>query len=448
MSNAVDACKAQAEELVAKAQKAGADAADALMVQATDVEVSCRNGKPEDMQRAESAGIGLRVFVGKQVASVSSSDVQPEALQELVERAVAMAKAATEDEYAALAPKDRLATQLRALDLEDAAERSTETLLADCMKAEEAALEREGITNSEGAEASASRYEMALATSDGFAQNYATTQHSLSVCVLAGEGTGMERDYDYSMARFAADLKAPEAIGAQAADYTLRRMNPRKVETQQVPVVFAPRVARSLLNSFTGAISGSAVARGTSFLKGKMGEKLFADNVRIIDDPHRLRGLASKPYDAEGVANTKSVLVDSGELQQWLLDVRSANQLGLQTTGHASRGLGSAPHPSSSNCYMEAGEASPDALIADIAAGFYVTDVFGMGVNMVTGDYSQGASGLWIEKGELSYAVSELTIASTLPEMFASLVPANDLRFDYATNAPTLMVPKMTVAGN
>lgn len=257
----------------------------------------------------------------------------------------------------------------------------------------------------------------------------------------------MERDYDYSSARFVEDLEDAATVGARAARRTLKRLGAKKVSSGNVPVVFDPRVGKGMLSTFASAINGAAVARGTTFLKDAMGTDVFSEQVTIVDDPHMVRGRASKLFDAEGVGGKKCTLAEKGMLKNWLLDVRSANQLGLETTAHASRGVASPPSPSPTNLYMEAGTHTPQELMADIVSGFYVTETFGMGVNVVTGDYSQGASGFWIEKGELAYPVSEVTIAGRLSEMFRQLIPANDLEFRYAINTPTLRIDRMMLAG-
>lgn len=433
--------------LLTDAKVAGADAADMVMVASTDIAVSQRNGTPEDIERAESSAIGLRVFVDGKSAMVSSTDFSATTLKETAQRAVAMAKASVADPYVTLAPNELWVKNISELELYEDAEPSVEWLQAQCALAEDAALSHEGITNSEGAEAHVSRNRIALMTSEGFAQEYRTSSCSLSLSVIAGKGDKMERDYAYSVKRFTSDLGAAKAIGDEAARRTLQRMNPKKVSTQSVPVVFDPRVGRSLLGNFASAINGSAIARGTSFLKNKMGEAVFAKGINIVDDPHIVRGLGSKPFDGEGVANQKRLMVQDGVLQSWILDMRSANQLSLNTTGHAVRGISSAPHPSSTNFYMQAGEVTLKDMLSGIKNGFYVTNAFGMGVNLITGDYSQGASGLWIENGELSYAVSEVTIAGHLSDMFTHLTPANDLVFDYSTNVPTFMIEPMMVAG-
>jgi len=433
--------------LIQSAKDAGADAADALLVESVSASVSYRLGNLEDVERAESADLGLRVFVGQRVAFISSTDFSPDAINALPGRAVAMAKLAPEDKFAGLAPTDRLAKNIPALDLEDAAEPSADTLIERARSAEGAALAVPGVTNSEGGSANFSRSAVSLATSAGFFGRYAGTSHGIGVAVLAGEGTEMQTDYDSASARHAGDLEAAEAVGKSAGERAVARLNPRKVPSQAVPIVYAPRVSNGIIGHFASAISGASIARGVSFLKDRMNQKVFAPGITIVDDPHRVRGLRSKPFDGEGVANARRALIEDGVLQTWLLDCASARQLGLETTGHAARGTGGPPSPSATNLYMEPGALSPDALIADIKSGFYVTELMGMGVNGVTGDYSRGASGFWIENGKIAYPVAEVTIAGNLKDIFVNLTPANDLEFRYGTNAPTLRVEGMTVAG-
>lgn len=433
--------------LLDAARKAGADAADALHVEGVSSSVSYRLGKLEDVERAESYDLGLRVFVGQKVAFVSSTDFSADALAALPGRAVAMARLAPEDKFAGLAPVDRLAKAIPQLDLEDSAEPSAELLIERARGAEAAALAVKGVTNSEGGGASFSRNAVTLATSTGFFGRYAGTSHGIGVAVLAGEGTAMERDYDHASARHAGDLRGAEEIGRTAGEKAVKRLNPRSMKSQSVPVVFHSDEAAGLVGHFAGAISGAAIARGVSFLKDRMGQKVFADTIQIIDDPHRVRGLRSKPFDGEGVANQRRALIEGGVLTTWLLDCASARQLGLQTTGHAARGTGGPPTPSSTNLYLEAGKLSVKELIADIKQGFYVTELMGMGVNGVTGDYSRGAAGFWIENGEIAFPVSEVTIAGNLKDMFEHLVPASDLEFRHGTNAPTVRIEGMTLAG-
>lgn len=440
--------QATLDRLLRGARAAGADAADALVVESVSAGVSYRLGKLEEVERSESMDLGVRVFVGARVAFVSSTDLTTAAIDALPERAVAMARLAPEDKYAGLAPAELLARSYPDLDLEDPAEPSPDLLIERARAVEGAAMAVKGVTNSEGGGASYSRSAIALATSEGFFGRYASTNRSIGVAVLAGEGTAMERDYDSASARHGADLESPEAVGRRAGERTVARLNPRKAKSAALPVVFEPRAASSMLGHFAGAISGSAIARGVSFLKDRMGEAVFAPGITIADDPHRIRGLRSKPFDGEGVRNQRMALIDKGVLTSWLLDCASARQLGLTTTGHATRGTGGPPHPATTNLYMEAGTVTRDSLMADIKDGFYVTELMGMGVNPVTGDYSRGAAGFWIENGQIAYPVSGVTIAGNLKEMFRQLAPADDLEFRYGTNAPTLRIEGMTLAGS
>jgi len=435
------------DDLVKNACKAGADAADAMLIDSTSLSVGYRLGKVETLERSESGDMGLRVFIGKKQAMVSATDRKPSALKELVERAVAMAKSAPEDEYCGLAHAADIAKNFPQLTLADNDEPSAEGLIAMAREAEEAALAVKGVTNSEGGDAGAGKIEITLAASNGFNGSYRRTSYSLSASVLAGDGTAMVRDYDYASRVFAKDMPSAASIGKHAAERTVRRLGARKMPTGHYPVVFEPRISGSLIGQLAGAISGASVARGTSFLKDKLGQKLFNDNVSIIDDPFRVGGLRSRPFDAEGILPKKYDIIDKGVLTTWLLDQRSARQLKMTSTGHASRAPGGTPSPSTSNFYMEAGSLSPANLIKDIKQGFYVTELMGMGVNSVTGDYSQAATGFWIENGTITFPVSEMTIAGNLKDMFLNLTPANDLQFLRGVDAPTLRIEGMTTAG-
>lgn len=436
------------DDLVAKARKAGADSADAVSVDTVSLSVGVRLGDLERMERSEGDDIGLRVLIGKRQAMVSSSDRSPEALAQLVDRAVSMARAVPEDPYAGLADPSELATELLDLQSCDPVEPGAETLLDMVRRAEDSARAVPGVTNSEGAEAGWGRSGVAFVASNGFAFEYAVTSGSVSAAVLAGDAEiGMERDYDYTSAVFMSDLRSPEDVGHEAGHRAVRRLGARKVKTCKVPVVFDPRVSRGLLGSLIGAINGAGVARGTSFLKDKMGSQVFAPGIRVVDDPHRLRGMRSRPCDGEGVATKRLNVVEDGVLTTWLLDCRSARQLGLKSTGHASRGTTSPPSPSASNFYLEAGAVTVAEMIGDIPDGFYVTELFGQGVNGVTGDYSRGAAGFWIEGGEIAYPVSEITVAGNLKDMFRNLVPANDLVLRYGVDCPTLRIDGLTIAG-
>jgi PmbA protein len=434
--------------LVDRALRAGAEAAEAVVLEGQSLGVSWRLGKLEDVERSEGRDVGLRVFIGKRQATVSTTDLSERSLKPLVERVVAMARIAPEDPYAALAEAPLLARDFADLDIDDATHvPGADDLAKAAAEAEEAALAVKGVTNSGGAGASWGRSGIALVTSEGFSGSYSGTSFSISCSVLAGEGTGMERDYDYSSTRHLDDLEAPDQIGRSAGTRAVARLKPRKVKSQSVPIIYDPRVSAGLIGHFAGAISGASIARKTSFLQGAIGQRVFAPGITIVDDPHRMRGLRSKPFDGEGVANRRMQLIEDGILTTWLLDTSSARQLGLTTTGHAARGTGGPPSPSTTNLYMEAGKLSPADLMADIAEGFYVTEMIGMGVNGVTGDYSRGASGFWIENGKISYPVSEITVAGNLKDMFLHLTPANDLVFRQGTNAPTLRVEGMTIAG-
>ncbi|HLI20709.1 MAG TPA: TldD/PmbA family protein [Stellaceae bacterium] len=434
-------------DLIARAKKAGADAADAVLFESASLSHAQRLGKVEKLERSEGYDLGLRVFIGARQAIVSSNDRSSAALAELIERAIAMAKTVPEDPYCGLAAPEELAKDWPALDLDDPAEPAPQVLIDRAGAAEDAARAVNGVTNSEGAEASWSRSRVALVASNGFAGSYSGTHSSISAAVLAGTGTQMERDYDYSTAVWAEDLLDPKEIGKSAGERAVKRLKPRKVPTQKVPVVFDPRVSGGMLRHLVGAISGPAIARGTSFLKDKLGQQIFPAGLNIVDDPHRKRGLRSKPFDGEGVRNVRRALVEDGVLKTWLLDRRSASQLGLKSTGHASRGTSGPPGPAPTNLYMEPGKLTPEALIADIRQGFYVTEMMGMGINGVTGDYSRGAAGFWIENGAIAYPVSEVTVASNLKEMFLHLTAANDLVFKTGNDAPTLRIEGMTVAG-
>jgi PmbA protein len=441
--NAVDLL----QELIARARHAGADAADAVFFEGVSLSHARRLGKTEKLERSEGHDLGLRVFIGRQQAIVSSTDRSPEALAELIERAVAMARTVPEDPFCGIADPAEIARQWPVLDMLDPEEPSAEILIERARAAEEAALAVQGVTNSEGAEAGWGRSRIALAASNGFAGSYAGSSHGVSASVIGGSGTGMERDYDFASAIFAADLRDPAEVGKSAGERAVKRLGARKMPTCRCPVVFDPRVARSFISHLLGAISGPSIARGTSFLKDRLGERIFPEAITIIDDPHRRRGLRSKPFDGEGIANHRRALVDKGVLMTWLLDLRSARQLGLHTTGHAARGTASPPGPAATNVWIEPGTVSSKELMADIDSGFYVTEMMGMGVNGVTGDYSRGAAGFWIDRGEIVFPVSEMTVAGNLKDIFARLQAADDLEFKAGSDSPTLRVDDLTVAG-
>jgi PmbA protein len=435
-----------AERLVAAARRGGADAADALAARSVSLGVEVREGAIEETERSEGDDVGLRVFVGQRQAVVSTNDIRVDVAQ-LAERAVAMAKVAPEDPFVGLADPALLACDIPDLDLLDSDLPTVAMLEQRAKRAEDAALAVAGVTKSGGAGASAGIGGMVLVTTGGFRGAYLRSSQSVSMTAIAGVGTEMERDYDYSTALHGTDLEAAEKVGRTAGERTVERLHPRKVETKRVPVVFDRRVAGSLIGHLVGAISGTAVARKTSFLKDKLGERLFKPGVRVLDDPLRKRGLRSRPFDAEGVAGRPLAVVEDGALKSWLLDCATARELGMVTTGHAQRGVSSVPSPGSTNMHLLPGAETSDELIGDIAEGFYITSLIGAGVNQVTGDYSRGASGFWIEKGRRSFPVSEVTVAGNLLDMFRLLSPANDLEFRFGIDAPTVRVEGLTVAG-
>jgi PmbA protein len=433
-------------DLIRQARAAGADAADAVLVNGTSLSVASRQGKIEHLERSEGRDLGLRVFVGQHSAIVSSTSLDPAGFASLVERAVAMAKVVPEDKFSGLAetwaPPDDMD-----LDMADPVEPAPDALATRAAAAEEAAFSVPGVTNSEGAEAGYGRNEIVLVTSAGFAGRRVGTSHSISATALAGAGTDMQRDYDHHSTVYFADLDDPVKIGKSAGERAVARLNPTRPKTAKIPVIFDPRVAGGLLGHLAGAISGAGVARGTSFLKEKLHQRVFARGINIHDDPRRLRGLRSKVFDGEGTPTQTFALIEDGVLTTWLLDSRSARQLGMTSTGHASRGTSGPPSPSTTNLYLAAGTMTPQALMADIKTGFYVTEMIGMGVNGVTGDYSRGAAGFMIRDGALAEPAAEVTVAWNLVDMFANMVAASDLVFRRGTDSPTVRIDGMTMAG-
>ncbi len=438
----------RAQMLCDAATKAGADAADALYYCNAATGVSMRLGQLEDVERSEGQDISLRVFVGRRSASVSTADMDAGELAKLVERCVAMAREAPEDPYAGLAPEELLYKgPVPDLDLDDGSEADPQALRAAALAVEEAARAIAGVTNSEGGTASHSRTRFALATSHGFAGGYGSSGHSLSASVIAGEGAAMQRDYGWHSAHHLSDLESAAEIGARAGTRAVARLNPGKAPVGKVPVVLDPRVGGSILGHLLGAMAGPAVARGTSFLLGKEDRALFDSGIVVRDEPHRPRGLRSRAFDGEGLPTGARDIVADGRITGWLLDTASARQLGLAPTGHTSRG-GGAAGVTASNLHLAPGALSPEALIADIGEGVYVTELIGQGVNAVTGDYSRGASGFAIRDGAIAGPIAEFTVAGNLIDMFAALVPASDLAFRHATNVPTLRIDGMTVASS
>ncbi len=437
------------EELLGQARRAGADAADAILVSGTSLGVQVRQGRQEELERSEHNDIGLRVFAGTRSAIVSATSADPAGFERLAAQAMAMARVVPEDGFAGLCERALrgVGDDGAALELSDEAAPDVAALLDRAQRAEAAALAVSGIQNSLGGSAGFGRTEVALVTSGGFSGRYARSSHSVSASVLAGSGTGMQRDYDHHSVVHLGDLDDPEAIGRQAGERAVARLNPTKPRTGRMPVVYDPRVSGSLLGHLVGALNGGSVARGTSFLKERMGTRVFPAGISVIDDPTRRRGLRSKPFDGEGVPTAPLVLVEDGEIRSWVLDGRSARQLGLASTGNASRGTSSPPSPSTTNLHLTGGTVTPAALMADIGEGIYVTEMMGSAVNGLTGDYSRGASGYMIRNGALAEPVAEFTVAGNLLDMFASLQPADDLEFRRGTDAPTIRVETLLVAG-
>jgi PmbA protein len=447
MSSEIDSSTllSRASQLIDLARKAGADAADAVVVRSRSQSVSVRLGKVEGTESSESDDFSLRVFIGQRVASVSANPGFD--LSALAERAVAMAKVSPEDPFACLADEDKLAKSYPDLQLLDTTEVSSEQLAEAALAAEAAGLAIKGVTNSSGAGASAGRGGLVLVTSHGFEGSYMASRFGRSVSVIAGEGTGMERDYDFDSRIYFAELDDAADIGRRAGERAIKRLNPRQVDTgKNVTVIFDPRVARGFVGHIAGAINGASVARKTSFLRDKMGQQVLKAGLSITDDPLIVRGPSSRPFDGEGISGEKLVMIEDGVLKHWFLSTSTAREIGMETNGRGVRG-GNAVTPASTNLALEPGNVSPEDLIRSVANGFYVTELIGQGVNMITGEYSRGATGFWIENGELTFAVSEVTIASNLKDMFMRVTPANDIDRKYGVAAPTLAIEGMTLAG-
>lgn len=447
MSSQIDSASllSRAEELVALALKAGADSADAVVVRSRSTSVSVRLGKVEQTDASEGDDFSLRVLIGKQVASVSANPGFD--LKVLAERAVAMAKVSPEDPYAGLADASDLARSVIDLDLFDPTEVSSDMLREAALSMEAAALGVDGVSNSAGAGASAGMGGMVLVTSHGFSGSYMASRFSRSVGVIAGEGTRMERDHDFDSRLYFAELDTPEAIGRRAGERVVKRINPRQVPTDKdVTVVFDPRVARGFVGHIAGAINGASVARKTSFLRDRMGEQVLKTGLNITDDPLKIRGSASRPFDGEGVRGEKLTMIEDGVLKHWFLSSSAARELGLHTNGRGARG-GTSVSPTSTNLALEPGTISAEDLIRQVGTGFYVTELIGQGVDMITGEYSRGATGFWIENGELTFPVSEVTIASNLKDMFMRVTPASDIDRKFGVAAPTIAIEGMTLAG-
>lgn len=436
------------QDVVSAALRAGADAAEAVFAERASLSVTVRLAALEEVEREEARDLGLRVFVGRRQATVSGSDVSAAGRAGLIERVVAMARLAAEDPWAGLAPTDHLANGARPdLQLFDPAEPAPEALEASAGAAEDAARAVGGVTNSGGASATWSASTWRMVTSGGFAGRHRASAFSLSAQAIAGEGSGMEQGGEGRATRWAEDLPAPEAIGAEAGRRAVASLGARKISSTTAPVIFENRLASSLLGPLIGAISGPSVARGVSFLKDRLGARLFAAGVTLTDDPHRARGLGSAPFDDEGVANMPMDIIADGVLTTWLLNVSSARQLGMETTGHASRGLAGPPGVGPSNLTLHPGARDQAALMHDAGAGLLVTSMFGPSLNANTGDWSVGCSGHWFENGEIAYPVTEITVAGNLIDIYGRLIPGSDLEIRGSANAPSILVDALAIAG-
>ncbi|MGU9962385.1 MAG: TldD/PmbA family protein [Candidatus Puniceispirillales bacterium WSBS_2018_MAG_OTU23] len=433
--------------LLDRARTAGADAADGIVAGGRGHSVSVRLGKVEATERAEGRDIGLRVFVGGRNASISTSRLDEDSINTLATRAVAMAKLAPVDPYAMLAAPHQLADNIASLDIYDSTAPSTDQLKTRALEAEDAARSVKGITNSEGSSASNSTSELMIATSNGFIGHYERSGFGISAMVLSTKNGVMERDYDYSAAVYESDLEDAAKIGRSAGMRTMRRLGATRPPTGTFPVIYDNRVSPSIAGHIAAAINGAAIARGTSFLKDKIGAAIAASEINLIDDPLRPRGMGSSPFDGEGLARHRRVLIEDGVLQGYLLDLAAAKQLGLPPTGNAGRGIGSPPSPSTSNWIMQPGKTSRDDLIAGVDEGFLITEMIGSSVSLITGDYSRGASGFWIKNGKISHPVTEATVAGNLIDMLMNITLADDLDLSTSTAAPSLRIDGMTVAG-
>lgn len=440
-----------AVELVERAVRGGATAADVMVREADEFSTALRLGKIESLKEAASKALGLRVFLGTRSATSYSSDFSPPSLTRLVERTLAMARATSDDPASGLPEPEWLGSHAGDLELysPDVLELSTEARIALARRAEEAALGADPrIRNSEGAWFEASAGSKAYANSLGFAGSYRSSYCAVSVAPIAQNGEGMQRDYWYSAARRAARLDDPESVGRKAAERALRKLGARKVPTSRVPVVFDPETARAFLGHVFEAVRGDAIYRSASFLTGKLGERVASEDVTILDDGLRAGGFGSRPFDDEGVPASVTPVIEKGVLRNYLLNCYAARKLNLRTTGNAARGVAGPPSVGPKNFYLAAGAYTPEQIVRSIRKGFYVTELIGFGVNVVTGDYSRGAAGMWIENGELAFPVEEITIAGNLAEMLAHVaMVGSDLEFKSSLAAPTLLVEGITVAG-
>lgn len=434
-------------QLIEKAKKLGATDADAIIIDSTAVNCEVRLGKLMSTERSENIAVALRVLINQQQAIVSTSSLDAKSIEAVAQKAVMMAKVTPANPHLFLATPTQITKDFMELDLYDSVEPTANDLIEKALEAENTALSNKLITNSEGAGASYSTNKVYFAASNGFHHHYQTSSNGLSLEVLAGKDNTMQTGGAYSVTRFAEDLKTPKELGILAAKRAIEKMNPRKIPSCEIPVIFDYRMARGVLGAFANAINGSSISRGTSFLIDHLNQDVFDSRITIIDDPFINRGLGSRPFDAEAILGQKLHIINEGKLNHYLLDLQTAHKLKMQTTGHATRGLSSAPTPSPTNLYMLPGETSLEDMIKSLKEGLFVTEVFGHGANIITGDYSQGVVGFYIKNGEIAYPVNEITIASNLKTMFKHLIPANDLKFESSINSPSLLIERMTIGG-
>ena len=438
--------------LIDTALSNGASAADCVLSRSSGLSLTRRLGKDETIERYEDFDTGLRVFVGNKIASVSTNENSEFAIKEVAKRAVDMAKIAQQDDFSLIASQETLdefpIDNSISVDSYDEVEPNIDIIRDRAKEVEDSALSVKGITNSDGADASWGEGETLLMTSNGFFGSSKKSNHSVSVVVIAEKDCKIERDYDYSSKVFGKDLRNSNHIGIEAAKKTLARIGATKPLTGKYPVIFDPRVSRSIAGHFASAINGSAIARKTSFLKDMLNKQIANPAINIIDDPFLKRGLGSRLFDAEGLGSRKYTLIKDCVLEKLLLDLSSAKQLNLKPSGNAKRGISGPPSPGTSNFMISPGDVTPDNLIKNVSEGFFVTDMIGSSVSMITGYYSRGASGFWIKNGELSIPITEATIAGNLKEMFMTLQPANDIDYSHSINSPTLLIEGMTIAGN